>query len=78
MLEQVRKKIESYIESLRGNKKLDDNNIIRVKSKALNSFLGIIKTDMARLAIESFPQKINKKLTSLQLLKNTDYIWFDL
>ena len=33
---------------------------------------------MARLAIESFPQKINKKLASLQLLKNTDYIWFDL
>ena len=50
---------------------------MRCKSKELNSFLGIIKTDMARLAIEAFPQEINRKLTSLQLVKSTEYIWFD-
>ena len=41
--------------SLQGKKKLDDKIVMRVKAKVLNSFLGIIKTDITRLAIESFP-----------------------
>lgn len=51
---------------------------MKVKGKALNTFLGIVKTDMPRLAIEAFPQEINKKLISLQLLKQCDLVWFDL
>jgi hypothetical protein len=51
---------------------------MRVKGKALNTFLGLVKTDMPRLAIEAFPEEINRKLVSLQLLKKCDLIWFDL
>jgi len=50
---------------LSGKKKLDDEIVMKVKGKALNTFLGMIKTDMPRLAIEGVPQEINKKLTSL-------------
>lgn len=38
---------------------------MRVKGKVLNSFLGILKTDIPRLAIEAFPPIINKKLICL-------------
>ena len=51
--------------SMKGEKKLDDESVMRVKGKALNSFIGMVKTDMPRLAIEAFPEKINKKLYSL-------------
>ena len=52
--------------------------MIRVKGKALNSFLGFMKTDIARLSVEAFPQQINKQLISLMLLKRVDLCWFDL
>ena len=64
--------------SVNGNKHLDDEYVMRVKGKALNTFLGLVKTDMPRLAIEAFPQEINKKLPALQLLKKYDLVWFDL
>ena len=51
---------------------------MRVKGKALNTFLGFIKTNMARLSIEAFPQEINKQLSSLMLLQKQDLCWFDL
>ena len=63
--------------SLEGSKKLDDKQVMRVKGKALNTFLGLIKADMPRIAIEAFPQEVNKKLNSLQLLNKCDLIWFD-
>ena len=50
---------------------------MRVKGKVLNTFLGFIKTDMARLSIEAFPQHINKQLSSLILLKSANLCWFD-
>jgi hypothetical protein len=64
--------------SLKGNSKIDDTSVMRVKGKALNTFLGLVKTDMPRLAIEAFPEEINKKLVGLQLLNKCDLIWFDL
>lgn len=51
--------------SLNSNMKIVEENVMRVKGKVLNSFLGIIKTDMPRLAIEAFPEHVNKKLISL-------------
>ena len=51
--------------SLKGKKLLDERLVMKVKAKELNSFLGIVKTDMARLAVEAFPQEINQKLVSL-------------
>ena len=41
--------------SLEGSKKIDDKQVMRVKGKALNTFLGLIKADMPRIAIEAFP-----------------------
>jgi len=43
-----------------GDRKLDHNCVMRVKGKALSSFLGHIKTDLPRLSIEAFPENINK------------------
>jgi hypothetical protein len=51
---------------------------MRVKGKALNSFLGFMKTDIARLSVEAFPQEINKQLISLMLLNRADFCWFDI
>ena len=51
---------------------------MKVKGKCLNSFLGIIKSDIARLAVEGFPQELNKQLNSLILLPRYDIIWFDI
>ncbi len=50
---------------------------MRVKSKVLNCFLGILQTDLPRLNIEAFPQELNKKILSLVLLKKTSHCWFD-
>ena len=55
MCESVRTKLGQYVMSLYGNKKLDEENVMRVKGKALNTFLGIIKADMPVLAIEGIP-----------------------
>jgi len=38
---------------------------MRVKGKVLNSFLGVLKTDLPHLALEAFPEQVNKKLISL-------------
>ena len=67
-----------YVMSLNSVGSLSEEHVIRVKGKCLNSFLGIVKSDLPRLAIEAFPEKINRKLTSLQLLKKYELIWFDI
>ena len=41
--------------SMESDKRILEENVLRVKGKALNTFLGIVKTDMPRLAIEAFP-----------------------
>ena len=51
---------------------------MRVKGKVLNSFLGYIKSDLARLSIEAFPQHVNRQLRSLILLNKVNLIWFDI
>lgn len=67
-LEPLRDKMGHLIMSIESNKQILEENVIRVKGKVLNSFLGILKTDIPRLAIEAFPANINKKLICLQLL----------
>ena len=49
-----------------------------MKGKVLNQFLGFLKTDIARLSFEAFPEYINKQLISLMLLDRQDLIWFDI
>lgn len=61
-----------------GDKKLDHRYVMRVKGKTLNTFLGFIKTDIARLSVEAFPQAINKQLAGLILLRKMDLCWFDI
>jgi hypothetical protein len=41
--------------SLQSIPKIDDKEVMRVKGKALNTFIGIMKTQMSRLYIEAFP-----------------------
>ena len=51
---------------------------MKVKGKCLNQFLGIIKSDLSRLAVEGFPQELNKQMAGLMLLNKYDLIWFDI
>ena len=44
----------------------------------MNQFLGFMKTDIARLSFEAFPENINKQLISLMLLDRQDLIWLDI
>ena len=44
----------------------------------MNQFLGFMKTDIARLSFEAFPEYINKQLISLMLLDRQDLVWFDI
>ena len=53
-------------------------HVMRVKGKVLNSFLGYIKSDLARLSIEAFPPHINKQIRSLILLPKINLVWFDI
>lgn len=76
-LEPLRDKMGHLIMSIESNKQILEENVIRVKGKVLNSFLGILKTDIPRLAIEAFPATVNKKLICLQLLNKYDIVWFD-
>ena len=64
--------------SLNSNAKIDDSAVMRVKGKILNSFLGIMKSDLNQLKIEAFPEEINNHLLPLILLKKCDFIWVDL
>ena len=64
--------------SLHSNSKIEDESVMRVKGKALNTFIGIVKTDLLQLCIEAFPEHINKKLNVLMLLPKADLVWFDL
>lgn len=64
-LEPLRDQMGSLVMSLNSNKSIVEENVMRVKGKVLNSFLGIIKTDLPRLAIEAFPEYVNKKIISL-------------
>ena len=77
-MEQVRNKLNQYIQTLPGDKKVDHKYVMKVKGKCLNTFLGIIKADMSRLSVEGFPQELNKQLTALMLLPKYDVIWFDI
>ena len=54
-MEVVRQKLGQYVMSLNGTKKIDDKKVMRVKGKALNTFIGLIRADMPRIAIEAFP-----------------------
>lgn len=54
-LEPVRDKLKKYISSLPAEKKIEHKYVMKVKGKCLNQFLGIIKSDLARLAVEGFP-----------------------
>jgi hypothetical protein len=54
-LEALRKRLALYLHSMESQKKMDAKVVIRVKGKVLNSFLGYIKSDLARLSIEAFP-----------------------
>lgn len=73
----MRSKIGLYIKSLPVDKKIEHKYVMKVKGKCLNHFLGIVKVDMARLAVEGFPQELNKQLTALTLLPRYDIVWFD-
>ena len=64
-LDHIRNKLGQMVMSMESNKQVLEENVLRVKGKALNTFLGIVKTDMPRLAIEAFPESINKKLSCL-------------
>ncbi len=77
-LERIRTRLGRFVHSMPGDKKLDNNYAMRVKGKALSSFLGHIKTDLPRLSIEAFPEHINKQLASLVVLPRCALIWFDL
>ena len=61
----IRNKLGQMVMSMESNKQVLEEHVLRVKGKALNTFLGIVKTDMPRLAIEAFPESINKKLSCL-------------
>lgn len=54
-LEPVREKIRKYISSMPAERKIEHKYVMKVKGKCLNHFLGIIKSDLARLAVEGFP-----------------------
>jgi len=54
-LEELRHRIALYINSMKSQKKMDARHVMRVKGKVLNSFMGYIKSDLARLSIEAFP-----------------------
>jgi hypothetical protein len=54
-LEPVRDKIRKFIQSLPAERKIEHKYVMKVKGKCLNSFLGIIKSDLPRLAVEGFP-----------------------
>ena len=45
-LEPIRNKLGQYVMSLNSNAKIDDTTVMRVKGKILNSFLGIMKSDL--------------------------------
>jgi hypothetical protein len=77
-LEPVREKIKRFIMSMPHEKKIEHKYVMKVKGKCLNHFLGIIKTDLPRLAVEGFPQELNKQLPSLMFLPRYDLIWFDI
>jgi hypothetical protein len=63
---------------LPAEKKIEHKYVMKVKGKCLNSFLGIIKSDLPRLAVEGFPQELNKQLNALMFLPRQDLIWFDI
>lgn len=54
-LEVVREKIKRFVMSMPHEKKIEHKYVMKVKGKCLNHFLGIIKTDLPRLAVEGFP-----------------------
>jgi len=76
-LEPLRNKMGKYLFSIPSKDKLDHKFVIKVKGKLLNSFLGIIKTEVPNLRVEAFPQELNKQLNCLLLLHNYDLVWFD-
>jgi hypothetical protein len=55
MMEPIRQKLGQYVMSLQGNSKIEQDDVLRIKGKALNTFMGIVRTEMPRLSIEAFP-----------------------
>jgi hypothetical protein len=70
--------MKKFIQSLSSDKKIDHKFVMKVKGKCLNSFLGIIRSDLPRLAVEGFPQELNKQLNALMFLPRMDLVWFDI
>lgn len=77
-LEPLREKLRKFIQSLPAERKIEHKYVMKVKGKCLNSFLGIIKSDLPRLAVEGFPQELNKQLNALMFLPRQDLVWFDI
>lgn len=44
--EHIRNRLGQYIMSLQSTSKIEDESVMRVKGKALNTFIGIVKTDL--------------------------------
>ena len=59
-LDPLKAKIGAFLDSMKGNKRIDDSQVIKVKGKALTSFLGFVNTKLSKLAIEAFPPELNK------------------
>ena len=78
LVEAVRKRIKRYVESLPAETKIESKYTMRVKGRMTNAFFGIVKAGLQLLAIESFPEEVNKKLTSLVFLKQCDYMLLDI
>jgi len=76
-LEPVREKIRAFIQSMPAERRIEHKYVMKVKGKCLNNFLGIVKSDLARLALEGFPEELNKQLYGLMMLPRQDLIWFD-
>jgi hypothetical protein len=55
-LEKIRSRLGRFVNSMAGKKSMNSKNVMRVKGKALSSFLGHIHTDLARLSVEAFPE----------------------
>lgn len=67
-LEPVREKIRAFIQSMPAERRIEHKYVMKVKGKCLNNFLGIVKSDLARLALEGFPEELNKQLYGLMML----------
>jgi len=52
-LEPVRDKLDTFVQTLPGEKKIEHKYVMKVKGKCLNSFIGILKTVSSLFIIDS-------------------------